>query len=144
MDQVLRNALIAGALLAGGGVFYHYGIFLPRVEEQKRSDIREKEANRKQVYSDCMEQARSQYDSSWAAACQSVAESSAMELKNCLKDKLVMSNQFMGAEYCQKTYGSADASPDCILPGKRADTITGYFKHSQDRCATEARLGVQE
>ena len=91
-----------------------------------------------------MADAKSQYDSDWANACQSVAEINAESLKDCLHDPSVMSNQYMGAAYCKRTYGNSDPSPECTLPRKRSETVNEYHKQAQARCAAEARLGVEQ
>lgn len=143
-NRLLRLALAVGVLLAGAGVFYHYVVYLPHVDEQKRADARARDEARTEGYSRCMQAAREQYDSDWADTCKSVAQSNAIELKNCLRDRLVMSNQFMGAEYCKRKYGEADASPNCTLPGKRADAVNDYYKAAKATCAAEARLGVAQ
>lgn len=144
MDRTLRLALVAAALLAGGGVFYHFVIYLPRVEEQRRADIREREENRKSAYSECMDQARRAYDSNWAETCRNVASYNATDLKSCLKDKSILSNSLMGAEWCKREYNSFDDSPNCTLPGKKADGVNVYYKQAQERCVVEARLEVQQ
>jgi hypothetical protein len=72
-----------------------------------------------------------------------VARSQATEFKNCLSDRLVMTNQFMGAEYCKRRYGERDGSPECTLPGTRADSINAAHKREQEKCVTEVRLGLQ-
>lgn len=139
MDKLLKMAVVVGALLAGIGVFYHYVIFLPGIEREKATQA----DRRQQAYGRCIEQAESIYDASWAAACKNVAQSDAMELKNCLSDKMVMTNPYMGAAYCKRTYGATDPSSECTLPKARAESINAAHKQAQQRCATEARLGVE-
>jgi hypothetical protein len=139
MDKLTRMAVIAGVLLAGIGVFYHYVIFLPGVEHDKAAQA----VRRQAAYSRCMEQADSIYNADWATACKDVAESAAVELRNCLSDKLIMTNPYMGASYCKRTFAGADPSPECTLPKSRAQSLNAAHKEAQQRCATEARLGVE-
>ena len=143
MDRTLRLALIVGALLAGGGVFYHYVIFLPHVEEQRRADTREREERRKEAYSLCMAEAHSQYDASWTSECKSVAEADAKSMKDCLRDPIVMTNPLMGAPHCRRTYGNSDPSRECRLPIKLSESLNEAYKQAQARCATQARIGVE-
>lgn len=150
MDKFVKLAIVVGALLAGFGIFYHYVIFLPGIEHDKaaaatrqKQDTEAREAQRQVIYEGCISAARRNYDANWAAACTSVAQSRAAEFRNCLSDRLVMTNQFMGAEYCKRTYGETDASPECTLPKARADSINATQKQAQEKCVTEARLGLQ-
>ncbi len=139
MDKITKLAVITGALLAGIGVFYHYVIFLPGVERDKADKAR----HRQDAYGQCMEQADISYSTGWATACKNVAESTAMELKNCLSNKVIMTNPYMGASYCNRTFGVADPSPECTLPESRANSLNATYKEEQQRCATEARLGLK-
>ena len=139
MDKLLKLAIVFGVLLAGTGVFYHYVIFLPGVEKEKTAQL----GRRQEAYSRCIEQTESIYDANWAAACKDVAQLEAVELRNCLSDRMVMTNPYMGAAYCKRTFSGADPSPECTLPRVRAESIDTAHKQAQQRCATEARLGVE-
>ncbi len=44
MDKMLKLALAIAMLLAGGGVFYHYVIFLPAVERQAAAQAEQEKA----------------------------------------------------------------------------------------------------
>jgi len=94
MDKLLKFAIVVAVLLAGGGVFYHYVIFLPKVERTKQEQITEEnrikqvqideakraaeserqEAARKDLakqvgYEQCLQTARVNYAANWATAC---------------------------------------------------------------------------
>lgn len=150
MDKAVKLAIIVGALLGGFGVFYHYVVFLPETQREKstaaereKQETERRELQRRMAYDTCLGAARRNYDANWAAACKDVAVSRAVELKSCLSDKLVTTNPYLGAEHCKRTYGNADPSPECTLPRSRAQSINATHKQEQDRCATEARLGLQ-
>lgn len=150
MDKVVKLAIIIGAFLAGVGVFYHYVIFLPEAQREESSaadrqkrEIELRELQRRNAYGACLGEARRNYEAQWAASCKEVAVTRAGELKSCLSNKSVVTNPYMGADFCKRSYGDADPSPQCSLPQSRAQFINDTYKQEQDRCATEARLGLQ-
>lgn len=139
MDKALKIAVIIGALFAGFGVFYHFVIFLPGVEREKAIAA---EA-RRVAYDRCIDWAQRDYDADWAAACKTLAATRAKELKDCLSDKTVTTNPYLGPGYCKRMYADAESSPECTLPRAQADSINAAHKQQQQRCATEARLGLR-
>ncbi|TAL53804.1 hypothetical protein [Pandoraea sp.] len=149
MDKMLKLALAIALLLAGGGVFYHYVIFLPAVErqaaaqaEQEKAKVAQEEAARNLQYQTCKTLADQSYLEEWAAACKDVAHQQLVQLRNCLSNKLIMSNSFMGATYCKNTFGASDPSPNCSLPTPRADSINQDYGNAQQKCLEEAKLGL--
>lgn len=142
MDKFVRLAVVLGALMAGGGIFYHYVIFLPGVEERKMEQQKEEATARQQQYEECVSSARANYDANWAAACKSHAQAESASLRNCLSDKMIMSNPYMGPDYCKSTYGKSDSSSDCTLPRGRSDSINKTYHEEQQKCLAEAKLGL--
>lgn len=149
MDKALRLAIAVAVLLAGTGVFYYYVIFLPGVQQQAvqaaekaKQDEAAKEAARKSHYDSCLAGARANYEANWAAACQSVASIRQRQYQNCLSDKFVMSNPYMGESYCKQSFSDADASPNCSLPSARADDINKTYGNEQQKCMSEVQLGM--
>lgn len=146
MDTLARNAVVAGALLAGGAVFYHYVIYLPGLDQQKAQQVEvEKTASalaaeaRREQYDQCEARARSNYEANWAAACKSMAEFNAAHLQNCLADR---GNTLMSEGQCKQIWGQIDASPQCTLPKGRADGINRGQQEDHEKCLTEAKLGL--
>lgn len=151
MDKLLKLSVIAAALMAGGGVFYHYVVFLPGIEQAKREKEEaqqaastQKAAARQVAYERCKVAARINYDSNWASACTAVAAQAQTDYNHCLRDPAVMSNQFLGKAHCEKAYGQRDASPECSLPGRRSDSINAGYKDAQDKCLAEAKSGLAD
>lgn len=142
MDKFVRLAVVVGALMAGGGIFYHYVIFLPGIEERKVAQQSNDATLRQLQYEDCISSARANYDANWASACKSYAQAESVNLRNCLSDKMVMSNPYMGSAYCKSTYGHSDSSPDCTLPRGRSDSIDKTHREEQQKCLAEAKLGL--
>jgi invasion protein IalB len=63
VDTLVKFSIIVASLLAGFGVFYHYVIYLPDVDAQ-----------RKAFYVKCQKGANENYKSAWAAACKAQAQ----------------------------------------------------------------------
>jgi len=175
--------LLLGSLLAGGGIFYHYVIYLPEVEQKKeeraaqenrqkeeaakraeqerqeremraeqegqqreeragkeKRNATNREAIRQEGYELCKESARRNYHADWAVACRTDANTKTTNLRYCLADTSVMTNPYMGENYCRKTYGPINPSPDCTLLKVQADSIDQRYREAQQRCLAEARL----
>ena len=64
MNKFLQFAIALCVLLAGGGVFYHYIVFLPEARAK---------------YEECLRSARLNYERDWAGACEALKN----EEKNC-------------------------------------------------------------
>jgi hypothetical protein len=149
MEKLLKVAVILGALLAGVGVFYHYVIFLPSVERQKieraeteKREAANQEASRQRFYEACKKDARSNYSANWAAACEDHAHTQTNRLRGCLSDQTIITNPYMGENYCKTTFGDIDPSPDCSLPKSRSESINQANKDAQQQCLAEARGGL--
>jgi hypothetical protein len=150
MDRIVKLAVVVAVLMAGTGVFYYYVVFLPSVERQKselaereKQEAAKRESERQRAYEVCNSSAQRNYDANWATACSSFAEGQSAAMKNCLTDRAIMSNEFMGAAYCRRTYGAGDPSPTCSLPTERANSLNATFKYEKERCLAEAKLGLQ-
>jgi hypothetical protein len=67
-------AISAFFLLAGGGIFYHYVIFLPNLEKQEQAraeNLRQEEAlQRKTQHEKCVNDADAHYEEMWKANCE--------------------------------------------------------------------------
>ena len=67
-------------MLAGAGVFYHFAIYLPGFDSDRKAAevaataVQEKKERSKLIaYEACLEAAREGCDADWATACKSVA-----------------------------------------------------------------------
>lgn len=131
-----------GALFGGAGIFYHYVIFLPNLERQKAESAKSRELSQRASYETCKSSALEGYVSDWADACKDVARMQANYLQNCLADRLIMSNPYMGKKYCTQSFGDIDSSPNCSLPKIRADSINKAYQEAQQRCLAEAKSNL--
>ena len=149
MDKFVKISIIVAALMAGFGVFYHYVIHLPAIErekrdaeEQEKADAALAEAARKSQYESCKGRAAQMYNADWARACASVAESKKADLQNCLTNRSIMTNPYMGEHYCRENFADIDASEDCTLPKSRAESINKTYSDAEQQCLLEARGGL--
>ena len=149
MEKLVKVAVILGALLAGIGVFYHYVVFLPSVERQKiesaeneKRETAKQEASRQMFYEACKRDASNNYLANWAVACEDIAKIRTSQLRGCLSDQTIITNPYMGENYCKTTFGDIDPSPNCTLPKVRAESINQADKDLQQRCLAEARDGL--
>lgn len=167
MDKFIKFAIAIAVLLAGGGVFHHYVIFLPGVERAKQEQLADenrikqeqlieakrvaeeekqaasrKELTKQITYSSCLISATEDYEGSWAKACVIASVESERKLNNCLADRAIINNQFMGSSYCRSTFPYRDRSPTCTLPGSAADTVNKYFTDAKQKCMDEAKTGL--
>lgn len=120
-DKFLKIAVGLGILMAGSGVGYHFGVYLPQTERMKveRSDrlSRErqefadaKEMERKDRYDSCLQEAGDSYNAGWAGDC--------------------------------KVNGGNNRSARCSLPSDNADRWEKMHKSDQKKCLDEFKLGV--
>lgn len=149
MDKFIKFAIVIGALLAGGGVFYHYVIFIPGLERTKNEQIvAEKQAaavaakERQLLYEQCTASASTNYSANWASACVVIANQTAVKLKNCLADPAILQNQFLGESYCKSTFAATEPSENCTLPSVRAEVVNGYYTSAKEKCLNEAKAGL--
>jgi len=137
------------AIMVGFSVFYYFVIYLPGLEKQKaeqaqraKIDAELRESQIRLKYETCLIGARKNYEMNWAKACDSVSRIMEDSLRNCLSDKQIMSNPYMGENYCRRTYKTITPSPDCSLPKSRAESIDQRYKQEEDKCLTEAKAGL--
>ena len=167
MDKFIKFMIAIAVLLAGGGVFYHYVVFLPHVERAKQEQLADenrvkqeqlaeakkgvesekqasalRELSKQIVYEQCLTSARVNYEANWAAACVTAATESERKQRNCLADSAVIANQYMGPSWCRSTYPYLERSPSCTLPGGVADNVNSYFTSAKQKCMEEAKAGL--
>jgi hypothetical protein len=149
VDKFVKIAVIVAALMAGFGIFYHYVIHLPSIErdkiaavEKEKTEAEATEAARKVQYESCKRTASQLYNIDWARACVSVANAKKADLQNCLTNRSIVTNPYMGEHYCRENFGGADPSEDCTLPKSRAESINKTLSDAEQQCLLEARGGL--
>lgn len=75
-DKFLKIAVGLGVLAAGTGVGYHFGIYLPKIEQekieranQKEAQIVREKATKRAKYESCTSIASSSFLSGWEKSC---------------------------------------------------------------------------
>lgn len=148
-DAVLKLALALAALLAGAGVGYYYGIFLPnhaRVQEQRsqaNADAAEdarrsaeakasaEHARRQQAaqveYEDCLNFAELNYKNRWAASCRAMNRSDIADFEDCLD------NLFSTEESCRRRH-PIRPERGCALPSTIASGLSGDRDRAKEQC----------
>lgn len=147
MNKLMSYGLLLAALMVGGGVFYHFVIYLPSLERQKeeRAERERKAAEkqrelRQQAYEICQASARRIYEANWSSHCEIKRKS---DLVNCVTDRSIWRTYGAQAEiYCMNNYGPAKSAPDCTLPRAMADSVNKILSQDQQKCMAEAKLGL--
>lgn len=121
MDKFVKLAVVLGIVLVGGGFFYHYVIYVPAIES-------------------CTAAAAQNYLSNWSASCQDLANGLENSLRACFSDPKIKA--LMDENYCKRTFGDGDPSPNCSLPRARADPINQAYRDEQEKCLAKAKLGL--
>jgi hypothetical protein len=166
IDALLKLSVIASLLLASSGVGYYYAVYLPERDaqrdregsvqrlyaygqnraEQERSDAQRRETQQRQAeanasagirYQNCVDDARTSHDASWAAACKRLADKVTHDHSDCLS----MPNLPQG--YCDAAYGTRDPSANCTLPGELAADLDAALSTARHRCLQERNAAMQ-
>ena len=142
-DTILKFSLAAAALLAGGGLGYYYGIYLPAQDVRRQTQAmaerqaqqaaatqalaekarREESAQRE--YQGCIDLAEASYRERWGQACQAQHDADQAAFEDCADD-LFSSRRGCLAAHPVRTMR------DCALP---AETAQSYAQARDDRKA---------
>lgn len=157
---VLAIGLVLAALIASAGVFYYYVVFVPNLEQQKldleKQKLKEKQEaeakalkkkeqdaeQRNQAYQDCITNAELLYTQNWSNSCQGLADRNQSNLTNCMNDRNIQNNPYMGESYCQKMFGNTEFDANCSLPGAVADGIEKLRTERKAACMSEAQQAL--
>jgi hypothetical protein len=166
IDALLKVSVIASLLLASSGVAYYYAVYLPQrdseqdreiglqqlhVYGQKRADQERSAAQQRQTeqrqaevkasagirYQNCVDDAGTSHDASWAAACKRLADKVVQDHADCL----TIPNLPQG--YCDAAYTTRDASAHCTLPGEMAADLDAALSTARNRCLQERKAALQ-
>lgn len=144
--DILKLAVALAVLMAGGGVGYYYGIFLPnhaRVQEQGSQASAEEErrsayasaaaeqARRQQAaqveYEDCLNFAELDYKNRWATSCRTMNRSDVAEFEDCLDDL------FSTEESCRRRH-PIRPERGCALPSTIASGLSEDRHRAREQC----------
>ncbi|MEJ2409758.1 MAG: hypothetical protein P8Y48_10595 [Novosphingobium sp.] len=144
-DTILKLSLALGALLAGSGVGFYYGIYLPSqdlrhqteamTEKQavanRRTQALVEQAKRVQAaqvaYDDCVNFAELSYKQRWTRSCQSLHDADQAAYEDCADD------WFSTESGCRAKHPVRPVR-DCVLPGQVAQDIAGARDKRKAEC----------
>jgi hypothetical protein len=152
VDAVLKLSLAAGALLAGAGVGYYFGIFLPAqaihetldagterqvqaadntaaLERARAAELRRREAER-QRYEVCLSTAQGTYQSRWSAACRAQHTRQQAAFEDCADDF------FSSRESCARKF-PVEPEHGCALPLALSNRLAADRDAARTQCLSE-------
>ncbi|EQB16167.1 hypothetical protein [Novosphingobium lindaniclasticum] len=152
VDTALKASLAAAALLAGAGVGYYYGLFLPgQAARQEARELAVQDARRKQEdaqakaqareraeqsrrreaaqqeYQDCLNFAELSYKQRWTASCRAQHDADVSALADCAD------NLFATEEGCRARV-AIRPERDCALPGGTARSYSDAREQRKAEC----------
>lgn len=145
-DAILKLCAALAILIAGCGVGYYYGIFLPNHAESQaarheasaeqarreaRSRAEAEQARRQQTarveYEDCVNFAELSYKNRWAASCRAMRENDIAEFEDCLDDL------FATEESC-RLHHPIRPERGCALPSQIGLRLSGERDQAKEQC----------
>ena len=146
---ILKLCAALALLIAGSGVGYYYGIFLPNearlqaerreaeaeAGEQARRDAEARfaaEQSRRQQaarveYEDCLNFAELRYKNRWASACRAMHRSDVAEFEDCLD------NFFSTEKSCRRRH-PIRPERGCALPSQLAAALAEDRDRAKEQC----------
>ena len=134
-DAILKLALAVAALLAGGGVGFYYGVFLPAQEVRRQTrelaesqaasaaqrqalaDQARRAAAARTEYEECVAFAELSYKQRWTQSCQSLHDADRAAFEDCADDL------FSTEAGCLAKHPIRPGR-DCALPAPMARELT--------------------
>ncbi|KQM21788.1 hypothetical protein [Novosphingobium sp. Leaf2] len=147
-DPILKLCLALAVLLAGAGIGYYYGIYLPtqdvrrqRLEMTAKQDREAQQAlalarrvQREQAaqadYAQCMGLAESGYRQRWTQACQSMHDADQSAFEDCADDL------FSTRSGCLAKHPIRPAQ-DCALPAQAARSLSDARDQRRAQCTAQ-------
>ena len=125
IDAILKLGIVAGVLLVSSSVAYYYAVYLPG-----------RDADRIARLGACLQNTQEIYASTWAKACNSVAQGSVKQQRaECLA-------RGGGQAECESRYAVHDVSPQCSLPKDVAEDIEARCDKSREYCLQASKTGL--
>lgn len=157
VDSVLKLSLAAGALLAGAGVGYYFGVFLPaqaihetvesgtqrqasaidrtvELERARQAELQQREAAR-QRYQACVGVAQTTYSARWTAACRAQHERQQAAYDDCADDL------FSTRDGCARKF-PVDPEHGCALPLVISNRLVSDRDAARSQCLGEMGGGA--
>ncbi|MBH0111398.1 hypothetical protein I5E68_00345 [Novosphingobium sp. YJ-S2-02] len=150
VDTVLKLSLSLAALLAGGGVGFYYGIYLPsqdlhrqtqemveqqdsaRVQTKALADRARREKAAQVAYEDCNNAAELTYKNHWAAACRAQHAADVAAFEDCAD------NLFATEKGCLRDH-PIRPERECALTTRLADRLVEERDGARQECVGRLR-----
>ncbi|MCJ2187552.1 hypothetical protein [Novosphingobium beihaiensis] len=154
-DAILKLSLAAGALLAGSGAGFYYGIYLPsqdvrrqamamtarKVTSDRQTKALAERAKRAQAaqiaYDDCVNFADLSYKHRWTRSCQSLHDADVAAYEDCADD------WFTTESSCHAKH-PVRPTKDCALPGRVAQDIAGDREQRKAQCLATLQAATED
>lgn len=153
-DPILKVSLAVALLLAGGGVGYYYGIYLPaqdvhrqtqemtarqsQAQEQARelAQRARREAAAQAQYQQCVDFAEVSYRQRWTQTCQSMHDADQAAFEDCADDF------FSTKRGCLAKHPIRPAR-DCALPSQAAQSLSDARNQRRAQCLGQLEAAQQ-
>ncbi|MFC0206281.1 hypothetical protein [Novosphingobium soli] len=154
VDPILKLCLAVGALLAGAGVGYYYGIFLPaqdvrrqtlamaekqaKAAEQSRAlaERARREQAAQSEYEGCVAFAETSYRQRWTQACTAMHDADQAAFEDCADDL------FSSERGCLARRPIRPAQ-DCALPSETAQALAAARDERKGQCLGQLQAAQQ-
>lgn len=110
----------------------------------KAQQIAEAESDRQTKIQICLNQAKKNYTTEWAAACLDISRKIQNNIKNCITYADSVSSSMPNYNHhksllqenaaCQTIYGTPDSNPTCALPIQTANSFNSDLSTDQNQC----------
>lgn len=154
-DAILKLSLALAALMAGAGVGFYYGIYLPSQDIRQQGDAmvakqteaaeqtkalaeqarREKAAQL--AYEDCNSAVELTYKNHWASACRAQHAADVAEYEDCADDF------FASEEGCRRRH-PIRPERGCALPSQMADRLTDERQQARQQCMGQLQAAQRD
>ncbi len=153
-DAILKLCLALAALMAGGGVGFYYGIYLPSQDihrqtqamEHRQAQVRQEtdalaeQAKRakaaQNAFEDCVSTAQLTYKNHWAAACRAQHAADVAAYDDCADDF------FSTQAGCQRKH-PIRPERDCALTTQMAERLVAERREARQQCTATFQAAQQ-
>ena len=146
---ILKLAVALAILIAGCGIGFYYGIFLPNhaevlearrqaeveaeaearraAQQQQAAEAAQRQQAARVEYEDCVNFAELNYKNRWAKSCRAMHENDVAEFQDCLD------NFFSTEESCRRRH-PIRPERGCALPSQMASALSDDRDRAKDQC----------
>lgn len=153
-DPILKLSLAVAALLAGAGVGYYYGIYLPAQDVRRQTlamtERKEQEARQSQAlaerarreaaaqgeYQDCVNFAELSYKQRWTQTCQSMHDADQSAFEDCADDLFSTESGCLAKRPIRP-------ARDCALPAQTAQALSDARERRKAQCLGQLEAAQQ-